>query len=191
MLDAATTTEAEHTAPVIQVAVAKKQKVAGARRMARMYAVMAVYTLEHGRSGLAQVSADFLQHIIDSDMFGQALVAPDVKLFQGLVRDTLAHVSTIDAALQNVLNNEQKRDFTRLDAVLRAVLRVSANELTYQSTTTPAPIIMNEYIEVARAFFGDEQRIPAMVNGVQNALWQQVRAVRARQADHPNTDSQT
>ncbi len=152
-----------------------KTKVAGARRMARLYAVMAVYSLEHGRSGLTQVSADFLQHIIDSDMFGEALVAPDVKLFQRLVASTLANVAALDVALHTVLNAQQKCDFSRLDAVLRAVLRVSANELLNDAGTTPPAIIMNEYIEVARAFFGDEQRIPAMVNGVQSALLKQAR----------------
>jgi N utilization substance protein B len=55
----------------------------------------------------------------------------------------------------------------RIDSILRAILRSAVYELM-ERADVPARVIINEYIELAHAFFsGDE---PKVVNGVLDKL---------------------
>jgi len=60
----------------------------------------------------------------------------------------------------------------RVDAILRAILRAGAFELV-EEADVPVRVVINEYVEVAHAFFaGDEPRV---VNGVLDALARKLR----------------
>jgi N utilization substance protein B len=56
-------------------------------------------------------------------------------------------------------------------AVDRNILRLGTYELTH--TTTPAPVILNEAIDLARRFSNDPS--PAFVNGILDAVARVVR----------------
>ena len=59
-----------------------------------------------------------------------------------------------------------------MDSILRALLRSAAFEL-YIRDDVPARVVINEYVDIAHAFFsGDE---PKVVNGVLDRLARKVR----------------
>jgi N utilization substance protein B len=56
---------------------------------------------------------------------------------------------------------------SRLDATLRAILRAGAWELSAKKDV-PVAVVVNEYVDVARAFFDGEE--PKIVNAVLDRL---------------------
>jgi N utilization substance protein B len=60
----------------------------------------------------------------------------------------------------------------RVDATLRAILRSGAFELAHRSDI-PARVVINEYVDVANAFY--EGEVPAMVNAVLDTLAKRLR----------------
>jgi N utilization substance protein B len=54
----------------------------------------------------------------------------------------------------------------RLDAVARAILRAGAVELE-QRTDIPAPVVLNEYVEIAHSFFDGPE--PGFINATLEA----------------------
>jgi N utilization substance protein B len=59
-----------------------------------------------------------------------------------------------------------------VDSILRAVLRSGAYELLVREDV-PARVVINEYVDIAHAFFGDEE--PKVVNGILDRLAREVR----------------
>ena len=60
----------------------------------------------------------------------------------------------------------------RLDSTLRAILRAAAAEIIFRPDV-PGRVILNEYIELTLAFFGQEEK--GFVNGVLDRLARQRR----------------
>ena len=56
---------------------------------------------------------------------------------------------------------------TRIDSTLRAILRSAVFELLFKKDI-PARVVITEYMDVAKAFYDEDQ--PAMVNGVLNTV---------------------
>ena len=61
----------------------------------------------------------------------------------------------------------------RVDAILRAVLRAGVAELLDRADV-PARVVINEYINVARFFFSEDE--PRVVNGVLDKIARNCRA---------------
>ena len=62
---------------------------------------------------------------------------------------------------------------TRIDSILRAVLRAGVFELM-ERRDVPGRVVINEYINVAHSFFSEDE--PKVVNGVLDNLARQLRA---------------
>ena len=70
----------------------------------------------------------------------------------------------------------------RLGTVVRALMRAATCELA-ACPDVPARVIINEYVELARAFFSGRE--PAFVNGALDSLARRLRgAEMAEGADH-------
>ena len=63
---------------------------------------------------------------------------------------------------------------SRLDSTVRAILRAGCFELI-ERRDVPVPVIVTEYVEIAHAFFDDEE--PKLVNAVLDRIAKQVRSV--------------
>jgi N utilization substance protein B len=61
---------------------------------------------------------------------------------------------------------------TRLDVTLRAILRAATWELLGRKDV-PAPVVITEYVDVAKAFFEKDE--PRIVNGVLDKLAREIR----------------
>jgi N utilization substance protein B len=78
---------------------------------------------------------------------------------------------TLDPAIHSALPDGWP--LTRLDTLLRAILRTAAFEIMKRQDI-PAPVILNEYVDVAKAFYEDQE--VRLTNGVLNALVKRFRA---------------
>ena len=94
---------------------------------------------------------------------------------ESLVRGTLANRADIDAKLTARLRNWT---LDRLGSVERAVLRLGAYELLHAPDPAPAPVVINEAVDLAKYFGTNESG--RFVNGILDALARRDRADRSR-----------
>ncbi len=152
----------------------------GKRSAARLAAAQALYEMEITGVSADGVLAEFLARRWplteqgDVDAPGAAtgaekaepLVAPDLAFLGELVRGVAARKAELDKAIAGALAIEGT-PLDRMEAILRAILRAGAFELAARADV-PAATVINEYIEIAHAFF--DGREPALVNGVLDRL---------------------
>ena len=143
----------------------KEIRPANQRGSARLGAVQALYQMDIGGTSLNQVMEEFelyrLGKEIDEELYRPADVAYFRDLVSGVVRDQLQ----LDPKIHEVL--EKGWPLARIDSTMRAILRCGYYEIL-RNDGVPVPVILTEYVDVAKAFFeGDE---PRMVNGVLDTL---------------------
>jgi transcription antitermination protein NusB len=131
-----------------------------ARHRAREAALQMLYQSEIGRAGAYETIATYWPA---NDPDGE--VDEELREFaNGLVRGTLDRVPELDRRLSAHTHNWRVE---RMAVIDRIVLRLAACELLTH-TDTPPKVIINEAIELARTFSGEEA-VP-FVNGVLDAL---------------------
>ena len=132
------------------------------RRRAREFALQGLYQWKIGANDEAAIEA----HLADSEGFVKA----DRDFFVGLLRGVLAQQADLQASLQTFLD----RPFAELSPVEASVLLAGAYELT-NDPQTPYRVIINEAIELAKAFGGTDGH--KYVNGVLDKLAAKLRPV--------------
>jgi N utilization substance protein B len=136
-----------------------------ARSAARLGAVQALYQMDIAGTDVGEVLAQFSARAsgdsFDEGQCGEA----DYKLLKEIVDGVVREQSVIDPTINRTL--DAKWPLTRLDATLRGILRAAAYELMFMENV-PARATINEYVDVAHAFFEEEE--PRFVNGVLDRL---------------------
>lgn len=99
---------------------------------------------------------------------------PD-RFMEELARGTVANSEAIDKQIQAKAENWR---LERMAVVDRNILRLAIFELSQQ--VTPAPVVIDEAVELARQFSNDESL--SFINGILDAVHRQVTA--AAQAGH-------
>lgn len=128
----------------------------GQRRRARECALQILFQLEFNSGDPAAVGAAYWTH---------QKVGPDTKTYaEWLVAQVHAHQTDIDGMIQAVSQNWR---LARMAVVERNILRIAVAELLYEPSLVPA-IVIDEAIEVAKRFSGDEAAV--FVNGVLDAV---------------------
>jgi N utilization substance protein B len=136
------------------------------RTAARVGAVQALFQSEQAGETAETVIDQFVRHRLgrlpDSDGFAEGRVPDaDVRLFGQIVRTASQKQDQLDGLVADALPADWP--FTRLDPVLRALLRAACAELSLEDGP-PVRVVINEYLDVAHGFFdGDE---PRLVNGL-------------------------
>lgn len=131
------------------------------RSAARLYAVQALFQMEHSDHSIDKVRTQF-----EDFRFGEAfdeyeMIEGDLATFRGLLEGAVAEQSTIDQMTDRAL--VAKWPIDRIDPTLRALFRAAGAELVAKST--PPKVVINEFVDVARAFF-PEGKEPKFVNAV-------------------------
>jgi N utilization substance protein B len=114
---------------------------------------------------------EFLTYRFNQDDSGAGSVMPDATFFTELVRGVVRLQRDIDPVVDQQLKIGWR--LTRVDATVRAILRAALFELL-DRPDVPARVVINEYIEVAHAFFSDDE--PRVVNGILDRLARKYRA---------------
>ncbi|MDE2165457.1 MAG: transcription antitermination factor NusB [Alphaproteobacteria bacterium] len=153
-------------------AAARSRPTGRKRTAARLAAVQALYQMELGGAAADMVVDEFLAHRLTPDAAREPpdFGAADPGRFTKLARGAAAQREAIDRTIAAALSPEWP--LQRLDAVLRAVLRVGVFELVY-CRDVPPEIAINEYVDIAHAFFSGKE--PGLVNGVLDKVAREVR----------------
>lgn len=146
-------------------------KPANARGVARLIAVQALYQMDVGGTTLPQALAEFEMVRLGEEVDGWAYRPADKGYFRHLVTGVVESQKILDPAIHAALPDGWP--LSRLDKLLRALLRTSAFEIMKRQDI-PAPVIMNEYLDVARAFYDDQE--VRLANGVLNTLTKRFRS---------------
>lgn len=141
--------------------MSKKEKSKSARRLAREFAVQALYQWQFSEDSSDEL---FLQFETDHDFS-----AVDREYWQELVREILKSSHEIDENLKPFLT----RAMSSVTPVELAVLRLSIYELSIRHEI-PYRVIINEALELVKLFGADESH--RFINGVLDAAAKKIRA---------------
>jgi N utilization substance protein B len=134
-----------------------------AKRRAREAALQMLYQWEIGRMGANETVATYWPARDDDAEAGP--LDQELRAFANdLVTSTIARVQEIDGLIAPRAHNWR---VARMAAVDRLVLRLAVCELL-TAPATPAKVIINEALELARRYSGDEA--VAFVNGILDAV---------------------
>ena len=122
-----------------------------ARHKARELAMQGVYSWQMTGNSVERIE---LAISTENDM-----KEVDVKFFQDILRTVMMRISELDSAMKPYLGRLPEE----IDAVEKAILRVSAFELIHR-VDVPYKVVINEAIELAKEFGAADSH--KFVNGV-------------------------
>jgi N utilization substance protein B len=137
---------------------------------ARLYAVQALFQMEHSSQTFDQVRVEFLDHRFGATYDGDEMQEGDMGLFAEVLEVAVNYQAAIDQMTDRAL--VAKWPIARIDPTLRALFRAAGAEMRDQST--PPKVVISEYVDVARAFF-PEGKEPSFVNAVLDHMAREAR----------------
>lgn len=150
-------------------------KQASSRSAARLAAVQALYEMDLTGVDAGPILEEFLNDRWkpkhgdpEAEPGGEdlsTLAEPDRGLLDQLVRGVNERRDDVDGIIASALSDNWTIE--RLEVLLRAILRAGTYELLAMGET-PARVVINEYVNVAKAFYDDAQ--PGLINGVLDKL---------------------
>jgi len=144
---------------------------ASARRAARLAAIQALYQMELTGVDAETVAEEFATYRFGCEPELLALGEPDEAFFADIVRGVPHRQAEIDDAVAKCLASDWR--LSRVDSILRAILRAGAYELIARPDV-PVKVVIDEYVELSYAFFSGEE--PAFVNAALDKLAHRKRA---------------
>lgn len=146
-----------------------------ARRMARLAAVQGLYQI----ALLPRATADIIREFRDQPSLllheaeTEESVTPEIDqhLFAEILEGVNKQSETLDQMIAGAFDSKISSD--RIEILLRAILRCGAYELHHHSKV-PAGVIINDYVDVAHAFFNAKE--PSLVNAVLDKMAKNLRA---------------
>ena len=140
------------------------------RSAARLFAVQALYQMEMSDRSAPDVAREFETHRF-GERFGDVEMAEgDPDHFRALIGGAVAEQARIDQLTDRALVDCWP--LKRIDPTLRALFRAAGAELV--AADTPPKVVINEFVEVASAFFPDG-REPRFVNAVLDHMAREAR----------------
>lgn len=145
-----------------------------ARRLARLAAVQGLYQIALTQNPVARVIKDFREHPPELETVqgeSETLAAMDQELFGEIVAGVAQDGAILDEMIAGAF--DAKVSAGRVEAILRAILRAGTFELHCHGKI-PAGVIINDYVDVAHAFFDGKE--PGLVNAVLDKLAKSLRS---------------
>lgn len=145
-------------------------KTANQRGAARLAAVQALYQMDIGGSGVLEVVAEYEAHRLGQEVDGETYLKADAAWFRSIVSGVVREQTHLDPLIGQALQDDWA--LSRLDSTVRAILRAGTFEIVDRKDV-PVAVIVTEYVEIARAFFEEDE--PKLVNAVLDRIAKQVR----------------
>ncbi len=133
-------------------AAAQKGATAATRRMARHYAMQALYQWQMAGASINAIEAEFRT---DNDMKNV-----DIDYFQDIIHGVPKHLSDIEATFAPFLVD---RGLHELDPVTEALLRMACYEFKTR-LDVPYKVVINEAVALAKKFGAEDSH--KFINGV-------------------------
>ncbi|QFT62221.1 hypothetical protein FIU91_04705 [Roseivivax sp. THAF30] len=133
-----------------------------ARSASRLYAVQALFQMEHSQLSADRVRQEFLNHRFGFEVEeGVEMIDGNIDLFREILDKAVNWQARIDQMTDRALI--AKWPITRIDPTLRALFRAAGSELV--ASDAPPKVVIVEYVEIAKAFYPDGKE-PKFVNAV-------------------------
>ena len=145
-------------------------KAANQRGAARLAAVQALYQMDIGGTGVLEIVAEYEAHRLGQELDGETYLKADAGWFRSIVSGVVRDQLRLDPLIASALQDDWA--LSRLDSTVRAILRAGTFELLDRKDV-PIPVIVTEYVEIAHAFFEEDE--PKLVNAVLDRIAKQVR----------------
>ena len=134
-----------------------------ARHRSREHALQVLFAWDQRKQPVEDAIASFYETLGSHGSLEESLETPPDEFMESLARGAAAKSAEID---QRIAEKSAHWRLERMSAVDRNILRLAVYEMT--DVGTPAPIVIDEALELARQFSGDES--VAFVNGVLDAV---------------------
>lgn len=121
------------------------------RSAARLFAVQALFQMEVSGQTVERIVREFETHRFGEVLDEGEMAEGDPKHFRAVVDAAVNWQAKIDQLTDRAL--VAKWPIDRIDPVLRALFRAAGGELV--DMDTPPKVVINEYVDVAKAFFPD------------------------------------
>lgn len=144
----------------------QKGQLAATRRMARHYAMQALYQWRMAGSSINAIEAEFR---VDNDMSNV-----DLEYFHEILHGVPEHLSELEAAFEPFL---VERSLVELDPVTQALLRMSTYELKFR-IDVPYKVVINESVSLAKKFGAEDSH--KFINGVLDKTAEILRAIEVK-----------
>ncbi|UXN04501.1 MULTISPECIES: transcription antitermination factor NusB [unclassified Bartonella] len=143
---------------------------ANKRGAARLAAVQALYQMDIAGSGVMETVTEYESFRLGKDIDGDQYLEADAQWFRSIIAGVVAEQREIDPLIHDFL--PEGWPLSRIDTTLRAILRAGIWELKNRPEV-PLPVIVSEYVDIAKAFFGKEE--PKLVNALLDNSAKQLR----------------
>lgn len=140
--------------------------MASNRHLGRIVALQTLYEQDF-RQDCGDTSLS-LDEVLTRNIDRYSETVEDKKFIEQLVKGVDEHHKELDALLQPLAPEWPIEQIARMD---RVVLRMGAYELIYAKDTVPTKVAINEAVELAKAFGGDNSS--KFINGVLGSLLRQ------------------
>ena len=141
------------------------------RAAARLYAVQALFQMEHSGQSSDTVRREFLDFRFGAEVEdGVDMRDGDIDLFRKLIDDAVNWQSKIDQMTDRAL--VAKWPIGRIDPTLRALFRAAGAEML--EGEAPPRVVINEFVDIAKSFY-PEGKEPKFVNAVLDHMVREAR----------------
>lgn len=132
------------------------------RSAARLYAVQALFQMEHSGQGVDAVRREFLDFRFGAEVDdGIEMADGDIDLFRALLDDAVNWQAKIDQMTDRAL--VAKWPIGRIDPTLRALFRAAGAEML--EGAAPIKVVITEFVDIAKSFY-PEGKEGSFVNAV-------------------------
>ncbi|MDY8109606.1 transcription antitermination factor NusB [Fulvimarina sp. 2208YS6-2-32] len=149
----------------------KSARPANKRGAARLAAVQALYQMDIAGTPLVETVAEYETYRLGNEIDGETYREADAAWFRDVVSGVVRHQRSIDPTIHASL--PPGWPLSRLDSTLRAILRAGVYEIETRNDV-PTAVIVSEYVDVAKAFYEDEE--PKLVNALLDRVARETRA---------------
>ena len=133
--------------------------MASNRHLGRIVALQTLYEFEF-RTQSEDTSAD-VKEILKRNLDRYDTAIEDTKFVDALVTGVLKEQADLDAKIQPIAPDWPIEQIARID---RNILRIGLYELLHQADVVPPKVVINEAVELAKAFGSDNSS--KFINGV-------------------------
>ncbi len=129
---------------------------------ARLHAVQAVYQMAMNEQKAKETTLEYLAHRAGMTVDDDTYVIPDGALFESIVKGVEDKQEELAATLSSFLKKDDE-SARKMEILLKSTILCGLYELMMHQDID-APIIINDYIEVAASFYDDKAK--AIVNAI-------------------------
>ncbi len=146
-----------------------------ARHRSRKRALQVLFEWDmRGRESIDHAISHYYNTLHSEETEQDTQLKPD-RFMEELVRGTVADAAAIDKKIEA---KAQHWRLSRMAVVDRNILRLAIYEM--EQRALPAPVVIDEALELARQFAGDESM--SFINGVLDAIYRQTQSAAGSSA---------